>query len=190
MGAFLMALRVRGETVAEITGAARLMRERMITVAGTAMGRSISSARAATATAPSMSRPVPRSSRPARALKIAKHGNRSVSSLSGASDVLAALGVKLDVPFETITRCVNEAGVGLHVGATAPPGHEALGTDPRRARHPHDLQPAGPDLQPGTGEAPDRRRVRRAWVEPIAEVLNKLGYDQPGSCTATMDSTS
>src|SRR5215510_12141774 len=91
MGAFLMALRVRGETVEEITGAAQMLRARMMRVAVPEDAVDIVGA----------------------GVKVAKHGNRRVSSMSGASDVLSTLGVKLDGPFEIIGRCVEEAGVGF-----------------------------------------------------------------------------
>ena len=102
MGAFLMALRVRGETVEEITGAAQMMRARMNRVAvapgavdivgtgGDSHGTYNVSTCAALVAA-------------GAGVKVAKHGNRRVSSKSGASDVLAELGVKLDVPFDTIS---------------------------------------------------------------------------------------
>ena len=103
MGAFLMALRVRGETVEEITGAAKLMREKMLKVkapdgavdivgtGGDGHGTFNVSTCASIVAA-------------GAGLKIAKHGNRSVSSISGASDVLTALGVKVDLPPEAVSR--------------------------------------------------------------------------------------
>src|SRR5215467_3045756 len=108
MGAFLMALRVRGETVEEITGAAQMLRARMNRVAvpadaidivgtgGDSHGTFNISTCAAIVAA-------------GAGVRVAKHGNRRVSSKSGASDVLAELGVKLDAPFEVIARCVSEA---------------------------------------------------------------------------------
>src|SRR5262249_58894019 len=97
MGAFLMALRVRGETVEEITGAAQMLRARMMRVAvpedavdivgtgGDSHGTYNVSTCAALIAA-------------GAGVKVAKHGNRRVSSMSGASDVLSTLGVKLDRP--------------------------------------------------------------------------------------------
>ncbi len=122
MGAFLMALRVRGETVEEITGAAQMLRSRMNRVAvpddavdivgtgGDSHGTYNVSTCAALVAA-------------GAGLKVAKHGNRRVSSMSGASDVLTVLGVKLDVPPEVISRCVSEAGVGF---MWAPMHHPAM----------------------------------------------------------------
>ena len=158
MGAFLMALRVRGETVEEITGAAQMLRSRMnrvevppdaIDIVGTG-GDSHGTYNISTCAALVAA---------GAGVKIAKHGNRRVSSKSGASDVLAELGVKLDVPFDTISRCVAEAGLGF---LWAPQHHPAMkhwAADPRRARHPHHLQPAGADLQSRRRQAPGGGRV-------------------------------
>src|SRR6476619_655312 len=122
MGAFLMALRVRGETVGEITGAARLMRERMtlveappgtVDIVGTGGDNhgtyNVSTCAALVAAG--------------AGVPVAKHGNRSVSSLSGASDVLTALGVKIDVDPIVISRSITKAGVGF---MWAPMHHAAM----------------------------------------------------------------
>ena len=174
MAAFLMALRARGETVAEITGACRLIRSRMLPVeapegavdivgtGGDGHGTYNVSTCAAFVAA-------------GAGVPIAKHGNRSVSSLSGASDVLAALGVKLDVPPVTISRAIAAAGVGF---MWAPMHHPAMKHwAPVRAelgiRTIFNLlgplsNPAGVTRQV-VGVFDDR------WVEPLAEVLRNLG---------------
>jgi anthranilate phosphoribosyltransferase len=122
MGAFLMALRVRGETVEEIAGAAQMLRARMhgvevapgaVDIVGTG-GDGTGTYNVSTCAALVAA---------GAGVKIAKHGNRSVSSLAGASDVLTALGVKIDVPFAVTARCVEEAGVGF---LWAPQHHPAL----------------------------------------------------------------
>src|SRR5215813_13123744 len=122
MGAFLMALRVRGETVEEIAGAAQMLRARMhgvkvppgaVDIVGTG-GDGTGTYNVSTCAALIAA---------GAGVKIAKHGNRSVSSLAGASDVLSALGVKIDVPFDRVVRCVEEAGVGF---LWAPQHHPAL----------------------------------------------------------------
>jgi anthranilate phosphoribosyltransferase len=174
MGAFLMALRVRGETVEEITGAAQMLRARMMRVSvpddavdivGTG-GDSHGSYNVSTCAALIAA---------GAGVKVAKHGNRRVSSMSGASDVLSTLGVKLDGPFETITRCVEEAGVGF---MWAPLHHPAMKHwAPIRGelgiRTIFNL--LGPISNPGGV----RRQVVGVfswhWVEPIAHVLNNLG---------------
>lgn len=176
MGAFLMALRVRGETVDEITGAAQMMRARMkrvdvpagaVDIVGTG-GDGTGTFNISTCAALIAA---------GAGVRIAKHGNRSVSSLAGASDVLAALGVKLDVPFEVISRAVAEAGVGF---MWAPQHHPAMKHwAPVRAEL--GIRTIFNLLGPISNPAGVRRQVvgvfSRQWVEPIARVLQKLGCD-------------
>jgi anthranilate phosphoribosyltransferase len=176
MGAFLMALRVRGETVEEITGAAQMMRSRMqrvevapgaVDIVGTGGDGTgtynVSTCAALVATG--------------AGVKIAKHGNRSVSSLAGASDVLSALGVKLDVPFDTISRCVRDAGVGF---MWAPQHHPAMKHwAPVRAEL--GIRTIFNLLGPISNPAGVKRQVVGVfswhWVEPIAHVLRNLGCE-------------
>jgi anthranilate phosphoribosyltransferase len=176
MGAFLMALRVRGETVEEITGAAQMMRSRMnrvevapgaVDIVGTG-GDGIGTYNVSTCAALVAA---------GAGLRVAKHGNRSVSSISGASDVLTALGVKLDVPFDTISRCVAEAGIGF---MWAPMHHPAMKHwAPVRAEL--GIRTIFNLLGPISNPAGVKRQVVGVfswqWVEPIAHVLNKLGAE-------------
>jgi anthranilate phosphoribosyltransferase len=109
--------------------------------------------------------------------KVAKHGNRSVSSISGASDVLAALGVKLDVGPEVVTRAIAEAGVGF---MWAPMHHPAMKHwAPIRAEL--GIRTIFNLLGPISNPAGVRRQIvgvfSRQWVEPVAEVLKKLGSE-------------
>jgi anthranilate phosphoribosyltransferase len=176
MGAFLMALRVRGETVEEITGAVQMMRARMqrvrvpagaVDIVGTGGDGhgtyNISTCAALVAAG--------------AGLKIAKHGNRRASSMSGASDVLTHLGVKLEVPFETITRCVEEAGVGF---MWAPMHHPAL-KHWAPVRTELGFRTIFNLLGPIANPAGVKRQVVGVfswhWVEPIAHVLNNLGAE-------------
>ena len=112
IGAFLMALRVRGETVSEITGAAKVMRAKALKVeapvgaidtcgtGGDGAGTfNISTAAALVAAA--------------CGVVVAKHGNRAMSSKSGTADVLAELGLNLDATPEVIARALREAGIGF-----------------------------------------------------------------------------
>jgi anthranilate phosphoribosyltransferase len=110
-------------------------------------------------------------------IRIAKHGNRRVSSMSGASDVLSTLGVKLDVPFSVIARCVAEAGVGF---MWAPMHHPAMKHwAPVRAEL--GIRTIFNLLGPISNPADVKRQIvgvfSRDWVEPIAHVLNKLGAE-------------
>src|ERR671937_1913358 len=112
MGGLLMALRVRGETVDEITGAVTTMRAKMLKVeapsdaidvvgtGGDASGSYNISTCAAFIVA-------------GAGIPVAKHGNRALSSRSGAADVLASLGVKIDLRPEQVGLCVKEAGIGF-----------------------------------------------------------------------------
>jgi len=174
MAAFLMALRVRGETIPEITGATRLMRERMlpveappnaIDIVGTG-GDGHNTFNVSTAAALVAA---------GAGVPVAKHGNRSVSSLSGASDVLTALGVKIDVPPMVISRSIAEAGVGF---MWAPMHHTAMKHwAPARAelgiRTIFNL--LGPLANPAGVTHQIVGVFNAAWTEPIAEALKNLG---------------
>ena len=174
MGAFLMALRVRGETIPEITGASRLMRERMLPVeappdavdiVGTG-GDGHNTFNVSTCAA---------SVAAGAGVPVAKHGNRAVSSLSGASDVLTALGVKIDVDPILISRAIRQAGVGF---MWAPMHHTAMKAwAPARAEL--GIRTILNLLGPLANPAGVKRQVvgvfNAAWTEPIAEALKNLG---------------
>ncbi len=176
MGAFLMAMRVRGETVNEITGAAELLRSRMtgveapdgaIDIVGTG-GDSHGTFNVSTCAAIVAA---------GAGLAVAKHGNRSVSSKSGASDVLAALGVKLDLNPQEVAHCIRDAGVGF---MWAPLHHAAMKHwAPVRAEL--GIRTIFNVLGPICNPAGVKRQVVGVYalelVEPIAHVLNNLGSD-------------
>lgn len=177
IGAFLMALRVRGETVAEITGAARIMRAKATPIAapanaidtcgtgGDASGTYNVSTCAAIVVA-------------ACGVPVAKHGNRAASSKSGSADVLAALGVNLDAPHDAVEAAIAEAGIGFMM---APRHHSAM-------RH---VMPTRTELGtrtifnllgPLSNPANARRQVlgvfAHQWVQPVAETLGRLGIER------------
>ena len=176
IGAFLLALRVRGETVEEITGAARTMRAKatgvqapqgaidIVGTGGDAKGTyNISTCTALVAAG-------------AGAL-VAKHGSKAVSSKSGASDVLEALGVKLGIAPELVTQCVNHANVGFMF---APAHHSAMKhVMPARAqlatRTIFNL--LGPLTNPAGVKSQLMGVYAKDWVEPLANVLKQLGSD-------------
>ena len=176
IGGFLMALRVRGETAEEIAGAVCSMRGRMTPVTapagaidivgtgGDASGTYNISTCAAFVVA-------------GAGVPVAKHGNRALSSRSGAADALAALGVKIDLQPEKINECIREAGIGFmfapnhhaamrHVG----PSRVELGT-----RTIFNL--LGPLCNPAGVKHYMLGVFAREWVEPVAEVLGSLGAE-------------
>jgi anthranilate phosphoribosyltransferase len=176
MAAFLMGLRVRGETLAEITGACRLMREKMlpieappdaVDIVGTG-GDGHNTYNVSTCAAIVAA---------GAGVPVAKHGNRAVSSLSGASDVLTALGVKIDVPPLVISRAIAEAGVGF---MWAPLHHPAMKSwAPARAEL--GVRTLLNLLGPLANPAGVKRQVvgvySAAWTVPIAEALKSLGSE-------------
>ena len=93
---------------------------------------------------------------------VAKHGNRALSSKSGAADVLQALGVKIELNAEQVGACIREAGIGFMFAPAHHPAMKNVGSDPRRARHPHHLQSARAAVQSGQRQAPDDRHVFQA----------------------------
>ena len=120
LGAFLTALRVKGETPQEITGMANVMREKVLRVevdgtlvdtAGTG-GDSKGSFNISTAAAFVAA---------SCGLKVAKHGNRAASGSCGSADVLEALGVKIDLRPEGVSRCIQEVGIGFMFAQTFHP---------------------------------------------------------------------
>jgi anthranilate phosphoribosyltransferase len=176
MGGLLMALRVRGETVDEITGAVSAMRAKMLKVAAPANaidvvgtgGDASGSYNISTCAAFIVA---------GAGIPVAKHGNRALSSKSGAADVLVSLGVKIDLKPEDVSRCVREAGVGFMF---APAHHPAMkNVGPTRVelgtRTIFNL------LGPLSNPANVRRQLvgvfSRQWIEPLAQVLKNLGAD-------------
>ena len=176
IGAFLMALRVRGETVDEITGAARIMRAKATALdappgaidtcgtGGDASGTFNISTAAAIIVA-------------ACGVPVAKHGNRALSSKSGSADVLAALGVKIDADIRLVRESLWENNIGFLM---APRHHSAM-------RH-----VAGVRVELGTrtlfnllgplsNPAGTKRQIvgvfAEHWVEPLAKVLGRLGAE-------------
>jgi len=174
MGGLLMALRVRGETVDEITGGALAMRAKMTKIkapdhaidtcgtGGDASGTYNVSTAAGLVVA-------------ACGVTVAKHGNRALSSKAGSADVLTALGVNIETPPETVEHAIDEVGIGFmmaprhhgamrHVGGT----RVELGT-----RTIFNL------LGPLSNPAGTKRQLigvfAKEWIRPLAEVLGRLG---------------
>ncbi|MGQ3674691.1 anthranilate phosphoribosyltransferase [Xanthobacter sp. TB0139] len=177
MGALLMGLRVRGETVEEIAGAVSVMRAKMLPVkapadavdivgtGGDASGSYNISTCASFITA-------------GAGVPVAKHGNRALSSRSGAADVLAALGVHLDLGPEAISRCIEEAGIGFMF---APSHHSAMKhVGPTRVEM--GTRTIFNLLGPLSNPAGVKRQLvgvfAKTWIVPLAEVLKTLGTER------------
>ncbi len=177
IGGLLMALRVRGESVDEITGAVRIMRAKalMIEAPANAMdvvgtgGDGAGTFNVSTGAAFVVA---------GCGIPVAKHGNRALSSHSGAADVLSALGVPLDADLALIARAIREAGIGFLLATRH---HSAM-------RH-----VAGPRVELGTrtifnilGPLSNPAGVKRQftgvfahrWIEPMAHVLGRLGAER------------
>lgn len=112
IGAFLTALRLKGESTAEITGAAKVMREKALSIkapAGTVDTCGTGGDMAHTFNISTTAALVVAGA----GIPVAKHGNRSVSSKSGSADILQALGVNIDLPPEKVERCLMDVGFGF-----------------------------------------------------------------------------
>jgi anthranilate phosphoribosyltransferase len=189
IGSFITALRMKGETVEEITGAARVMRDRatpirigkgaldidrddinidretILDVVGTG-GDGTNTFNISTTVTFVVS---------ACGVKVAKHGNRSVSSLCGSADVLEKLGVNLDVTPETVENCIAEIGVGF---LFAPALHGAMkyAIGPRREIGIRTIfNILGPLTNPAGADTQVMGVYRADLVEKLAGVLHRLG---------------
>ncbi len=188
IGAFITALRIKGETIPEITGAAKVMRahatpirvgkvldidredinedrETILDTCGTG-GSGTKSFNISTTVAFVVS---------ACGVKVAKHGNRSISSACGSADVLEALGVNLDVTPEVVGECIDSIGVGF---LFAPALHGAMkhAIGPRREIGIRTLfNILGPLTNPAGADRQVLGVYRQELVEPLARVLQNLG---------------
>ena len=177
IGGLLMGLRVRGETVDEITGAVETMRAKMLPVNAPANAMDIVGTGGDGSGSYNISTCAAFVAAGA-GIPIAKHGNRAMSSKSGAADTLAALGVKLDIDAEHISHCIHEAGIGFMF---APQHHAAMKhVGPARAelgtRTIFNL--LGPLSNPASVKRQITGVFARQWLAPMAEVLGRLGSER------------
>jgi len=174
IGSFLTALRMKGETVEEITGAARIMRDKAATI------KAPEGVLDTCGTGGDMSHTFNISTTTAfvvagAGIPVAKHGNRSVSSRSGSADLLEALGIKIDLAPERVERCLFETGFGF---LFAPLFHPAMkfAIGPRREMG---IRTIFNILGPITNPAGAQRQIlgvyADALTETLAKVLGKLG---------------
>jgi anthranilate phosphoribosyltransferase len=177
VGGFLIALRVRGETVDELTGGAQVLRERMLKVrapehaldtcgtGGDASGTFNVSTAAALVIA-------------ACGVPVAKHGNRALSSRAGSADILAALGVNIEADPARVERSIREAGIGFMMA----PRHHGAMRHVAGARVELGTRTIFNLLGPLANPAGARRQLLGVfageWVEPLARVLGQLGAER------------
>ena len=174
IGAFLMGLRLRGETVDEIIGGVQVMRAKAMAV--TAPDNAIDTCGTGGDGAGTLNISTAVTFVVAGCgVPIAKHGNKALSSKSGSADVLSKLGVKLDIPPEQISRCIDEAGVGFMM---APFHHSAMKhVGPVRVEM--GVRTIFNLMGPLSNPAGTKRQLigvfSEHWLEPMAQVLDKLG---------------
>ena len=175
IGGFLIGMRMKGETVEEITAAATVMRSlatpvsidntNLVEIVGTG-GDGSSTFNVSTASCFVVA---------AAGGRVAKHGNRSVSSSSGAADLLEAAGVNLEINPDQVKQCIEDIGVGFMF---APMHHSAMkyAIGPRKEMGVRTLYNL---LGPLTNPAGTPNQVlgvfSKEWLKPLAEVLKKLG---------------
>ena len=175
IGGLLVALRMKGETVDEITGAARVMRELatpvkvdkpyLVDTCGTG-GDGAHTFNISTTSAFVVA---------AAGGHVAKHGNRAVSSASGSADLLEKAGVRLDINADQVGRCIANLGVGF---LFAPAHHSAMkhAIGPRREMGIRTLfNVLGPLTNPAAAPNQVIGVFDRRWLRPLAEVLGRLG---------------
>jgi anthranilate phosphoribosyltransferase len=176
MGGLLMALRVRGETVDEITGAVTAMRAKMLKVdappdaidvvgtGGDASGSFNISTCAAFIVA-------------GAGVPVAKHGNRALSSRSGAADVLGALGVRIELNAQQVGECISKAGIGFMFAPAHHPAMKNVGPTRVELGTRTIFNLLGPLSNPAGVKRQMIGVFSRHWLEPMAQVLNNLGSE-------------
>jgi anthranilate phosphoribosyltransferase len=176
MGGLLMGLRVRGETVDEITGAVTTMRAKMLGVkappdaidvvgtGGDASGSYNISTCAAFVVA-------------GAGVPVAKHGNRALSSKSGAADVLQALGVNIDLNADQVGACIRDAGIGFMFAPAHHPAMKNVGPTRVELGTRTIFNLLGPLSNPASVKRQMIGTFSRQWVEPMAQVLKNLGSE-------------
>ncbi|WP_320201481.1 anthranilate phosphoribosyltransferase [Agrobacterium sp. rho-13.3] len=176
IGAFLMALRVRGETVDEIIGAVSSMRSRMLPVTapadsvdivgtgGDGFGTYNISTLASIIVA-------------GTGVPVAKHGNRALSSKSGTADALSVLGVKLDIEPDLISRCVSEASIGFMFAQRHHPSMRHVNPSRVELGTRTIFNLLGPLSNPAGAKKQLLGVFSPRWLVPLAEVLRDLGSE-------------
>lgn len=173
-GAFVTALRLKGETADEITGLAKVMRskavavtidEPVVDVCGTG-GDNLSTFNISTAAALVAA---------GAGVKIAKHGNRAISSQCGSADVLEALGVKIDLNAEQVQKCLKEVGIGFMFAPVFHPAMKYAAAPRREIGIRTVFNILGPLTNPAMAKAQVLGVADKSLLEKMAQVLKNLG---------------
>ena len=175
VGAFLAALRIKGETVDEIAGAAQVMRARadrvqvdrdvFVDTCGTG-GDGLNTFNISTTAAFAVA---------GAGVPVAKHGNRSVSSRCGSADVLGALGVNVDAPKDVVTRCIHQVGIGFLFAPRLHPAFKAVAGIRRELGVRSIFNLLGPLSNPAGARHQVMGVYEPRWVPVIGGVLAALG---------------
>lgn len=176
MGGLLMALRVRGETVDEITGAVNAMRAKMLRVTAPADavdivgtgGDGSGSLNVSTCASFIVA---------GCGVPVAKHGNRALSSKAGAADTLAALGVKIDLTPDQVGICIRDAGIGFMFAPAHHPAMKNVGPTRVELATRTIFNLLGPLSNPAGVKRQMVGVFAKQWVEPLAQVLKNLGAE-------------
>jgi anthranilate phosphoribosyltransferase len=176
LGGLLMALRVRGETVDEITGAVSAVRAKMLRVTAPANavdvvgtgGDGSGSVNVSTCASFIVA---------GTGVPVAKHGNRALSSRSGAADVLSSLGVKIDITPEQVGRCIAEAGIGFMFAPSHHPAWKNVGPTRVELATRTIFNLLGPLANPAGVKRQMVGVFSKQWVLPLAQVLKNLGSE-------------
>lgn len=176
IGAFLMGLRIRGETIDEITGAAEVMRAKAqkinapiaaVDTCGTG-GDGAHTYNISTACAIVLA---------ACGVSVAKHGNRAISSKSGSADVLEVLGINIEAELDVVEKCINTLGIGFMMATR----HHSAMRHVGPARTAMGIRTIFNLLGPLSNPAGTKHQVigvfDKKWTEPLAQVLGKLGSE-------------
>jgi anthranilate phosphoribosyltransferase len=175
---FLIALRMKGETVAEVTGAARAMRAHAVTIPDVPAGAIDTCGTGGDGTGTLNVSTIAGLVAAAAGVPVAKHGNRAVSGAVGGADVLEALGVALTLPPDALAECLCTVGFAFLYAPTLQPALQHAAAPRRELGVRTVFNLLGPLCNP----AGVRRQVlgvfARGWVEPLAEVLVRLGVER------------
>ncbi len=179
--AMLMGMKINGETVEEITGAAETLRDKMkpleiseelrgqiMDVCGTG-GDGKGTYNISTTVAFVLA---------GAGVKVAKHGNSAISSKSGSADVLRALSVNIDMDDEVIVRCIEQANIGFMMAPNYHPAMRLVAPTRRELGMRTIFNLLGPLINPAKPKRQMMGVYDKKWVEPIAHVLHNLGVEK------------